>query len=479
MATKASTGKTTAAQAQVKGASTKAAAPKASTPASSEVALKPATAPAPAAKPQAASGPKGESKSAGPDADTGNGAQRKTRQQLTMIIETDISPARCHTHFRMNLGDSETETQITALRNELKAAVAGKKQDQIKAIKQSIANLQQTLVRISSETPITAAVILDYSVKELLRHGMDQAKASEGKLMEVTHLHDGNPMGLLCFPLINKLPEWINFDPEFEEAMKKERTIENKAAKEAREKKGSEEKKGGGGRAKAEKAEEPEEDDGDEDQEHTKTTFFTYVDNALKTVKKDEEYRGMRVSNRVREYLSELVASAITRIATLARIIVQRVMSVRTMNAGHVMAVVDILMADEGRSEEQIGELKALVDEKLKLYHDHLEAEKKKKTETLAADKKAELARKNHQLDLARKKKQIEAANKRARDAAKKAAELAQETAKLEPLVAQETAEAAAKKAAASKAAAEVAAEAIAGADDIMEDIISGETSKP
>jgi hypothetical protein len=452
MATKVNTAAAGKAAAQAKTAPSKPAAPKSAAPLPSEAAHESAPAP----KPQPAVKPSAPAASSVPSEPPGanNGAPKKTRQQLTVIIDTDISPARCQTHFRMNLGDAEIEAQITELRKELKTAAAGKKAEQVKALKTRIAELQQSLVRISSETPIATAAILDYMVKELLRHGMDQAKAAEDKLVEVNHLHTGNPAALLCFPLVNKLPEWTEFDPELEDEMKKERAAENKAAKDAREaKKANEEKKGGGptaARAKAAKVAKAEDgEEGDEDeQEHTKTTFYTYVDNALKTVKKEEEYRSTRVSNRVREYLSEITASAIARIAFLSRIIVQQVMSVRTMNANHVMAVVVLLMADEGRSDEQVRELKALVDEKLKIYRDHNLAEKKKKDETLAADKKADLARKAHQLDLARKKKQIEAAKKRAEDAEKKMKELAKETAALEPIVAAE-------KAAAEKAAAE------------------------
>ena len=171
------------------------------------------------------------------------------------------------------------------------------------------------------------------------------------------------------------------------------------------------------------------------------------MENALKTVKKEERYKSMRVSNRVREYLSELVAQGIARQALLARIIVQRVMGVRTMNADHVKAVVHVLMADEGRTTDQINQVTGQIDEKLNLYHEHLTDEKVKKVAALDETKKTEIERKRHEFDLNRKKKQAELAKKRAIEAAQKAKDLNAETALLEPIVAAE-------KAAAEKAAA-------------------------
>ena len=45
----------------------------------------------------------------------------------------------------------------------------------------------------------------------------------------------------------------------------------------------------------------------------------------------------------------------------------------------HIKAAVHLLMADEGRSDELIDEVKAQINEKLAIYHDHLKAEKEKK----------------------------------------------------------------------------------------------------
>jgi hypothetical protein len=367
-------------------------------------------------------------------------ATKKPRVQLSTVLSINISQARCATHLKQNLGDAEIEREIKALRADLKAAkAAGTDQTEIKA---AITEKSKSLVRISSETPIAAAVIWDGAVKEILCHGMDQAIACDRKIVDSAHLHSGDPETLMYYPLYNKCEIWQGYDPSFEDALKKKRATTNKALREEKKKaeakaaetKAPTEKKAA---AKTAVAEVPSEEEHDEEEDHaSKTTFYTYVENALKTVKKNELYKSMRVSNRVREYLSELVAQGIARQAMLAQIIVQRVMGVRTMNAGHVKAVVHVLMADEGRSEEQIEHITAQIDEKLSVYSEHLKAEKDKKIAAQDEETKIENEYKRSESDLLRKKKQAEAATKRAADAAAKAKELFDEASTLEPIVA-------------------------------------------
>jgi hypothetical protein len=405
--------------------------------------------------------------------------EKKTRVQLSSVLDISISQARCATHLKQNLGDEAIEAEIKELRKSMKAAKEADNAEEVAELKKEIAKKSQALVRISSETPIAAAVIWDCGIKELLRHGMDQAIANERKIVDVSHLHDGAPAELLYWPLYKQCQVWADYDPEHEEDLKKERALANKLAKEAREAKKNvsaapSAKPGvkpaasgshashlqtgkGASVAKGPSApvEEPEEDE-EGPAEHTKTTFYTYVENSLKEVKKDEPYKSMRVSNRVREYLSELVAQGIARLAKLARIIVVHVMGVRTMNADHVKAIVELLMADEGRDPEQVEEVAAQIDEKLHVYHDHLDTEKTKKAQAMPAEKKAENERKMLEAELNRKQKQAELASKRSADAAQKAQELSLKAHELEPIVeANRLAAAKAAEEAAEKAAAE------------------------
>lgn len=352
---------------------------------------------------------------------------KKPRVQLSTVLNINISQARCATHLKQNLGDVDIEREIKTLRATMKVSKAAG--GDVTELKAQITEKSKALVRISSETPIAAAVIWDGAVKEILIHGMDQAIVCDRKIVDTVHLHEGSPESLVYYPLYSKCDVWSSYDPTYEAELKKDRAKENKELRDA--------KKDGVKTTKVvAKAVEVSEDEPEDDDHTTKTTFYTYVENALKTVKKNELYKSMRVSNRVREYLSELVAQGIARQAMLARIIVQQVMGVRTMNAGHVKAVVNVLMADEGRTSEQIEHVTSQIDEKLCVYSEHLKVEKDKKAAALDDDTKIENEYKRSESDLNRKKKQAEIATKRASDAAQKAKTLFDEASTLEPIVA-------------------------------------------
>jgi hypothetical protein len=368
--------------------------------------------PCPARGPTSVPAPAGEKPA--PTSETPASEEKKTRIQLASVLHISISQARCGAHLKQNLSDEQVEEKIRVLRQEkerLEKEPAGAAAAEV--LKQKISDLSKGLVRMSSKTPIATAVVMDALVKELIRHGMDRAAAAERKVVEVANLHEA-AAGLVYYPLVNKLPAFAGYNPEHEEDLRRRRATKNKAAKEAREA-----KKGGAPEAGAR---EPKgEEDSEGGGEHPKTTFHTYVETALKAVKQAEPYSSMRVSNRVREYLSQLLAEAITRLAVLSRIIVQQVMGVRTMDADHVKAIIHVLMVDEGRGEAQIEDVKRLIDEKLALYEEHMRREKDKKAALQAGEKKAETEHKRLEGQFTRKKKLAETARRRALAATAKA----------------------------------------------------------
>jgi len=358
---------------------------------------------------------------------------KKLRVQLTKVLGIDISHARCATHLKQSLGDADVEGQIRVLRAELKTTTDATK---VASLKAGIAELSKSCVRVSSAAPIATSAIWDSAVKELMRRGMDSASADNLKLVEVKHLHAG-PIGELAYaPLYVNCDAWANYVPEFEEKLKKERTAANKLIKETRErnKKAREEAKAAGLDEEVKPVKVAKEPAANTDGVVNKTTFNTYVDNALTTVKKNGAYANMRVSNRVREYLSDLITQGITRLAMLARIIVKHG-SVRTMNTEHVQTIVHMLMANDGRSDDQIREVMEFIAEKLAIYEDHKVSESTAKELALSAEDKDELARKNREADLNRKTKQAAQAKKRAFDANQKAKKLLAETRSLKPKV--------------------------------------------
>ena len=160
------------------------------------------------------------------------------------------------------------------------------------------------------------------------------------------------------------------------------------------------------------------------------TTFATYVDNSFKSVKdSDAAFKQLRVANRIREMVADFVKEYMVRIAVLARITVQGLLDVRTLNAKHIIQLMNMMMADEGRAPEEIDELVGYIQEKLDRYHSHLGAEKQRKWEDMPADKKAELEEKRSLQETDRKTRAADAARKRAIAAATRAKELQAELA--------------------------------------------------
>jgi hypothetical protein len=371
----------------------------------------------------------------------------RVRTQLAVVLNINISQARCATHLKQNLGDDETEVEIKGLRSSLATAKAGGATEAaLDVIKTQIAEKSKKLVRISSGTPIAVAVTCDSAVKELLRHGLDEAIKTSSKAVNTAHLHSGSPENLVYFPLYDKCDVWSKYSQEREDEIKRNKTALAKVAKEARDQAKApaapapapvapaaaatatdaapaKKKKA---KAKAEpevKVVVPVAAAAAADDEGVKTTFNTYVDNALKVVRQENvKYNEYRVSGRVREYLSDLVIQMIARQAKLAKVMVQMVMGVRTMNHDHVKAAINILMTDSNRTNEQIKTVTDQVNEKL--YSDHNESEKKKKLELLDDEKRADLKRKQLESDIQRKSKQVANAELQAAKAAKRSSEL-------------------------------------------------------
>lgn len=335
------------------------------------------------------------------------GEESHGRIQLATVLHINISQARCATHLKQHLGDEAAEARVKELRAALKTATDKNDATAMATIHSQIVAAAKILVRVSSETPIAVAVVWDSAVKELLRRGMDCAIAADRKIVDVNHLHEGTASAALSLcPLYNKCAAWVGYNPEHENELKRER------------------------KANTDDAVTEVAADADDS---SKNSFYTYIENTLKAVKKEEAYKTMRVSNRVREYIAELVAQGIARNTTLSRIIVQQIMGVRTMTTDHVKVVVSMLMADAGRPQADIDAITGIIDEKLALYHAHLAAEREKKLRAMPAEQVAENARKQAELLVARKKKQTEMLRKRAVDSANRVKMLIAEVAQLEP----------------------------------------------
>jgi hypothetical protein len=255
---------------------------------------------------------------------TATPAEKKTRQPISEMLELGISPARCNHHLRSNI---------------------------------------HSTLRVSGTAPVAVATICDLLTTEMLKHGMDQAMAANRKIVEVRNYHTGDLSKYVTYPLFQSLKSYTEYSEAHEEALKAEQSAQNKAAKEAREAKKL------ATAAQEEKPAEP--------TEQAKTpgegeaSFVTYVENVLKSLKGDEKYASMRVSNRVREDLSNIIIETVERFARLTEELVTKTMKVRTIGAAHILAVLRLLMVDSCRSPEQIASLETLVNTKVDAYLQH------------------------------------------------------------------------------------------------------------
>jgi hypothetical protein len=330
-------------------------------------------------------------------------SDKKKRRQIADVLELAISPARCQSHMKHHLTPPEVAAQLLEHRQVLKELKEQEKAgedvaEEIAAQKAVIAEFNKNVMHLGGDAYVAMATVCDLTVKELLRFVMEETVTGGRKIVEVQYLHTENATNLVSWPLIRNLPAIVGYDPAAEEALKKARADENRAHKEARAahkaavEAGLEEPAGKRARAR---------DDYDEEDGVT-TNFQTYIDHATKELKQEEAFSALRISNRVREYVSDLVVQLIERFTTLTQIVVLDVLAVRTLNAKHIKAVVRMLLTDEGRAQSDIDEFLEAVDGKLAAHKEHLETEKTRKFENMTDEKRAELEEKQAAAEVAR-----------------------------------------------------------------------------
>lgn len=451
-------------------------------------------------------------------ADDAHDESKKKRHQLTHVLGLDISQARVSAHLKAHFSNKSTADETKKLRQEIKRLeeqklapadidklIADMKANQAKlaerkekkpgnnkglasganigrriveltalraklaaapadvaavdaqlALKKKEVEEMDKVVRLSHDASIVTTAAIDYVIKDLIRHGFQQAQAAGSRCFEVNHVHMGAVEKLSVYPLVHNLHEFRTYTPEGEKEIERLQTEENKRVKEQREAKKAKAagtagatagaKAGGdaaptgaaaattaGGKKAATGAPAPAPapfgatHDEDEDELH-ETTFYTYVDNAIRSVKKDDEnYNGIRISTRAREYGSELITQFIKNMADLAEIVVRDMVKSRTLNANHIIAILRMILVNENRSAEEIDAFMEFLDQNLVKYNTHSESEKARKVASMDADKQRELEASLREKEVVRKRKALESAQKRAAESAAAAQRLADE----------------------------------------------------
>ncbi len=279
------------------------------------------------------------------------------RHQMTQILGIDISPARCQAHMKANLLTPEQ----AALLEEKQAALTraktpggGGTEAEIAALRREIDEVKAGTVRIGGDAPIAMATIINVVAQESLRYAMDRTIDADRKMVEVSAFHTGELDRLGVWPLIRVLPSITSYDPEFERNLKADRASANRAAKKVREDTRAVRGEGDEG---GERVRGAGDEDGDLDEEgyEPTTTFNTYIDNVTKTVKAEEPYKAMRVSNRLREIISHASAELVGSLTRVAKVAVLDLLRVKTMNASHLKSLVKMLYVHQGGRDVDSG----------------------------------------------------------------------------------------------------------------------------
>lgn len=352
------------------------------------------------------------------------GEKKHPRTQMRQVLGISASPARCATVIKAVLTTPEAEAQQTVLREKMKAAAAAAeaaekggdapgaaaKKEEAAAAKKELAELAEQQVRLSSQTPISMAVVVDGVIKSLLTHAMgDAAKGATRKMVNVANFHSAGVEELACYPLFANCKTWKEYSEEKEGELEAARTAQNKQVKLEREAAKKAAAETGAAVVKAPKAPAP----AAEGEEEGKVSFATYVDNALHDVKETAEFAAMRVSGRVKDYVSDLIFEVVQRLATLSHLVVTQMVAVKTMTTEHVMSVVTFLMTDAGKGAEEIEKVLEPVKKALQCNQEHRQAETAAKVAKQTPEKLAEIKAKKEEQD--RQRMQRQAAQTRAR----------------------------------------------------------------
>lgn len=364
----------------------------------------------------------------------GAGAEKKTRNLMTDRLGLSISTARSDSHMRHQFTPPDVEKELAAKRaeiKELKEVAEAEDRDpaedeDLLQAKAELAELNKSVVRISNDAPIAVAALCDVIATSLIRWAMDQTILAGGKMVEIKALHDGDLTTSAVWPLVGDLDAIKSYDPEYEEQLRKEQTAANKRQKEMR----------AAAKAAREAGEEvpapAEQDDGDDkDKDGLSTNFNTYIDNAQKAVKKedDEAYGLMRVTGRLRQVISDVIAEFIARLSQVAKILVLELLGVRTLSAEQILVMVktDYVRKTGEPENESMVEICTYVQGKLALFEKHLADEAARKAASLTPEQKAEIQQKKEAAAAAKRKRDAATAKQRAIEMAQKAKNLAAE----------------------------------------------------
>jgi hypothetical protein len=324
----------------------------------------------------------------------------KARNLMSDRVGLHTSDARVRNHLKFIFTPYEIGVKIQDLCKKRRDAHEAGNAAVVASCKAEIAELNKEVVRIGGDAPMAIAAVVDRIVIDITEYCFSIALSKQRKTAEVAYMHDEGCEGLATYPLFRDLPVIRGYDPDEEAQLRIDQAAANKDRKEAdilrradREAVVAAAVLAGEEPPPVHKTVRATVSDDDLDNSMPTTTFNTYVESAIRSVRTSEsnpEYSQMRVSARFRDVVVELAAQFVRRMAELARIQVLETAGARTLTSQHVKTVIRTLFTTVYGSDPnpELEQLMVFISSKVSIFHQIAQASKDVKATKKADDLK-------------------------------------------------------------------------------------------
>ena len=246
---------------------------------------------------------------------------KKVRIVASDVLKISISSARCTSHLRENIVDSNLSNELKELKTQRKEYQDGVPEE----LESRIKKLSSRIIRLKKTTPIYVASVLDFAVKDIIRHLMDNTIQNKRKIVDIPFIYSDNLPKLKTYAIWNHLPVLMKYS-------------ENTT--------------------------------GFDEVDNSDNNFRTYVTNAFNAVKNsDTKYNQMRISKNIKEYLSLLVKEHIEEVVKLSRELIFGLNTPHTLSPNHIKTVIRMMMVLGHTDQNDQDELLTFADNKLDEFY--------------------------------------------------------------------------------------------------------------
>lgn len=311
------------------------------------------------------------------------GTESRSSNKMTTMLGLTTSTSRCREHMIAGLTPEQVRTDLSKKRSRQRTLVAtakanatsaheGESEADVAAAvttaveevhtsaeyirnKEEISDLVKQSIHIGGETPIAMAAITTRISQDLIQMCFENTLTNGRKNVEIGSLHQDSVRALDIWPLIQHLDVFTQYDPEEETRLKAQYT-ETNAKNNARDKERKQllaaYEAAVARRTAALEAGTPENELEPLPEEvkpvpkkstasRGPTNFKTYIGNAVtKCKQRDERYKSMRVSQRLRTVLSDVIVQFIARFCLVARNTIRHLVGVRTFLGKHIYGLI-------------------------------------------------------------------------------------------------------------------------------------------